>query len=118
MTAPFTEEELATRVLRDLGLVGAEETPSAADMEFAIETCRSEIDFLSAKGIGIWNGEVDSVPNEYLTVLSRRIGLALGPAFGVGDVASSSAAILQLEKDLRTLSSQPQTGSVAEAEYF
>jgi hypothetical protein len=118
MTAPFTEEELATRVLRDMGLIGAEETPSAADMAWAIETCSSEIDLLAAKGIGIWNGTGDSVPNEYLTVLSRRIGLALGPSFGLGDIASATSAILQLEKDLRTISSKPHTGAVAEADHF
>ena len=48
MTAPFTLSELATRVLKDLGLVGAEETPSSADLAWAQETCSSEIDLMAA----------------------------------------------------------------------
>lgn len=118
MTAPYTLNELGTRVLRDLGLIASEETPSSADLSLATETASSEIDLLAAKGIGIWNGSEETIPNEYLTVLSRRIGLALAPSFGLTDPASAAAAILKLEGDLRTISAKPQTGEIAEGEYF
>ena len=118
MTAPYTLNELGTRALRDLGLLGAEETPTSADLSFATETASSVIDTLAAKGIGIWNGAETSVPNEYLSVLSARIGLDLGPAFGVGDIVSAAAAKPGLEMDLRVISAKPQTGEVAEADYF
>lgn len=114
----FTKAELATRMLKDLGLVAAEETPSAADLAWAEETCSSEIDLMSAKGIGIWNGSEDEIPNEYLTVLSRRIGLAVAPSFGLADVATANASIIALERDLRILASKPATGSTVATDYY
>lgn len=118
MSAPFTLAELATRVLKDLGLVGAEETPSSADLAWAQETCSSEIDLMAAKNINIWNGSEDSIPNEYLTTLSRRIGLTLAPSFGLTDVATANAQIVELEKEIRRISAKPASGTVAQVEYF
>jgi hypothetical protein len=89
MTA-YTNEELATRVLKDLGLIGAEETPSAADLAWAVETCEAEIGLLAAKGVPVWNGGSDSIPVEYLTTISRRIGLAMAPSFGLTDIATAT----------------------------
>jgi hypothetical protein len=114
----FTKADLATRILRDAGLIGAEETPSAIDLLFAEETLSSEIDLMAAKGIKIWDGDEISVPNGYLTVLSRRIGLALGPAFGLGSFVEASTAINALERDLRTLSAIPATGETIKVESF
>jgi len=114
----YTKAELATRVLRDLGLIGAEETPSAVDQAWAEETVTSEVGLLSAKGIPIWNGSDVSVPSEYLTVLSRRIGLAVAPSFGQMDIAKATMAMLPLEADLRRIGSVRSTGAVQTAEYF
>lgn len=114
----YTGAELAVRVLRDLGLIGAEETPSAAHQTWAEETCDSEIGLLAAKGIPIWNGGDDAIPTEYLTTLSRRIGLALAPSFGLTDVATATLAMRAAEDDLRILGRVPATGVVQTAEYF
>lgn len=114
----YTKAELATRVLRDLGLLGAEETATAADQEFAEETISSEMALLAAKGINVWNASEDSIPSEYLTTLSRRIGLAMAPAYGLADEAKAQAAMVLAERDLRTLGATPATGSVAESDFF
>lgn len=114
----FTETQLATRVLKDLGIIGAEETPTSADLEWAKETASSEIDLLAAKSISIWNGSGDSIPNEYLTALSRRICLAVSPSYGNMSVAEVTAALQSLEGELRALSAKPQTGEVVEATHF
>jgi hypothetical protein len=114
----YTTAELATRVLRDLGLVAAEETPTAADLDWATETVQSEVGLLAAKGIPIWNGSDVSIPQEYLTVLSRRIGLAAAPSYGLTDVASATVAMDLAERDLRILGTTGPTGEVATAEYF
>ncbi len=114
----YTGAQLATRVLKDLGLVGAEETPSAADQSWAEETCDAEIGLLAAKGIPVWNGGEDDIPHEYLTVLSRRIGLALAPSFGLTDLATASVAMRAAEDDLRILGSVGATGKVLEVEHF
>lgn len=96
----YTDEEFATRVLRDLGLVGAEETPSDADLQWAIETNSAEIASLSAIGIPIWNGSDLAIPQEYLTILSRRCGLAVAPSFGLMDLASAQMAMREAERYL------------------
>lgn len=114
----YTTSELATRVLKDLGLVAAEETPSAADLNWAIETCQSEVLMLNAKGIPIWNGSEVEVPQEYLTLLSRRIGLAVGPSYGLMSAAEAQVAMRAAEVDLRVLGSVRATGAVMQAEYF
>lgn len=114
----YTTSELATRVLKDLGLVGAEETPSAVDLAWAVETVQSEVMMLSAKSIPIWNGSEVQVPQEYLTALSRRIGLAVAPSFGLMSQADAERAMLLAEANLRILGSVPGTGAVMKSEYF
>ncbi len=114
----YSTAELATRVLKDLGLVGAEETPTAADLVWTEEAVTSEIAMMGKKGIPIWNGSEVAIPTEYLTTLSRRIGLAVAPSFGQGDIASATAAMQLLEADLRRIGSVPRTGAVMESDYF
>lgn len=99
----YTQDELATRVLRDLGLLGAEETASSADLEWAKETCASEIQMLAALGIPVWNGSDISIPQEYLTTLSRRVGLAVAPSFGLTDLATAQLAMREAERSLTLL---------------
>ena len=114
----YTGAQLAVRVLKDLGMVGAEETPTAADQAWAEETCDAEIGLLAAKGIPIWNGGDDDIPGPYLTTLSRRIGLAMAPSFGLSDIATATVAMRAAEDDLRILGSVPSTGRVLEVEHF
>lgn len=114
----YTTNEMATRVLKDLGLIAAEEEPSAADLSFAVETVQSEVTMLNAKGIPVWNGSDVEVPQEYLTALSRRIGLAVGPSFGLMSIAEAEQAMPLAEANLRVLGMTPGTGATMEAEYF
>jgi len=93
-------------VLRDLGLVDANAVPDAADIGFAEETVASEVAFMASDGIRIWNGSDQSVPLEYLTALSRRIGLAVAPAFGLITIADAELAIPLANEGLRRLSVQ------------
>src|SRR5688572_29323806 len=99
----YSQSDLATRVLRDLGVISAEETPSAEDLSFAQETIGAEVALLAATGIPIWNGSDVSVPLEYLTALSRRLGLAVGPAFGVFGTAEAIQAMPLADHALRVL---------------
>lgn len=114
----FTKADLATRILRDAGLIGAEEVPSAIDLLFAEETLSSEIDLMAATGIRIWDGDEESVPNSYLTALSRRIVLAMSPAFGLASAADVELAIERVERTLRKISSIPGTGATLENEFI
>lgn len=114
----YTKSDMAIRILRDAGLVGAEETPSAADLVFAEETLSSEFGLMAAKGLAIWDGSEDSIPNSYYTTLSRRVALVLAPSFGLGTLVDSTNAIPQVEHDLRIISSIPATGAEAQNDYF
>ena len=114
----FTKSELATRILRDAGLIGAEETPSAADLLWAEETLSSEIDQMAVSGISIWNGSEISVPNSYLTALSRRIVLAVGPSFGLLSAAEAEIAMEKVEKTLRKLSAIKATDEIVRSNYY
>jgi len=114
----YTRAQLATRVLKDLGLVASEETPSAIDQSWAEETCQAELGLLAAKGIPLWNGGDNEIPHEYLTLLSRRICLAQAPSFGLSDVATATIAMQSAEADLRRLGSVNGTGAVLQNEYY
>jgi hypothetical protein len=105
----YSQSDLATRMLKDLGLVGAEETPSAPDLEWAQETVGSEIAMLGTIGMPIWNGSDMAVPQEYLTPLSRRCGLAVAPSFGLMDAATAQLAMREAERYL-TVMANPRAG--------
>ncbi len=114
----FTKADLATRILRDAGLIGAEETPSAVDLLWAEETLSAEIDFMAAKGIKIWNGSEDSIPNEYLTALSRRVCAAIGPSFGMLSIVEAESAMESMEGGLRHISQIDGTGAAVQNEFI
>lgn len=114
----FTKADLATRLLKDLGLIGAEETPSGVDLVWAEETIDSEIALMAVKGISIWAGSNVVIPQEYFTALSRRIGLATAPSFGLISVAQAEQAMPLAELNLRALSATMPSGAPAQAEYF
>lgn len=114
----YSLSDMATRVLKDLGLVGADETPTASDLEWAEETCKSEIQRLNVLNMPIWNGSEVSIPEAYLTVLSQRIGLAIGPSFGLFSLAEAVTGMATLEKDLRRMATVQPTGAIMQAEYF
>lgn len=101
----YSKTDMAVRVLRDLGLLGAEETASAADLDWATETVSAEIAMLAALGLPVWNGSDISIPLEYLTPLSRRIGLAIAPSYGLTDIATATMAMREAERPLTIMAS-------------
>lgn len=114
----YTNAQLATRMLKDLGLTDGGEAPSAVDLAWAIQTVSAELELLRSKNIILWDTGEDAIPTKYLTVLSRRIGLAVAPSFGLSDIATATVAMEVAERDLRILGSVPATGEVQTAEYF
>jgi hypothetical protein len=114
----FSLTDLATRVLKDLGLIAAEEVPSANDLSWAQETVSSEVALLGAIDMPIWNGSDLSVPIEYLTPLSLRIGARIAPSFGLMTPAQAVQAMQATEQDLRKLSMRPGTGVPQQNEHF
>jgi len=105
----YSRTDLATRMLKDLGLIGAEEVPSAADLTWAMETVSSEVAMLGSIGLPIWNGSDMAVPLEYLTILSRRCGLAVAPSYGLASPAEAQAA-MRAANDSLTIMANPRAG--------
>lgn len=101
----YSQTDLAERMLKDLGLLGAEEVASASDLAWANETVGSEVALLAALNLPIWNGSEMAVPQEYLTLLSRRCGLALAPSYGLMSQAEAMAGMEVAERNLSVLAS-------------
>ena len=99
----YSLSDLATRMLKDLGLIDAAEIPSAVDLDWAQETISSEVALLSALNLPIWNGSEIAVPQEYLTLMSLRCGLAIAPSFGLMTQAESMVAKEAAERNLTVL---------------
>lgn len=114
----YTKSDLATRVLKDLGLVGADETPSADDLSWAEETIGAVVAQLASEGIFIMGGSDETVPQEYLVPLSKRIGLDIGPSFGLFSIADAEQAKPSANTTLRRMAAKPATGSVVEVDYY
>jgi|EndMetStandDraft_8_1072994.scaffolds.fasta_scaffold917617_2 hypothetical protein len=81
----YTETELATQTLRAPGLVGIEETLSAAEYVDVVQSNRSVIATMGAIGLPIWNGSELSVPEEYFVELALRLSLPIQMANGLID---------------------------------
>lgn len=113
----YTIAELATRVLKDLGLVGSDETPSSEDLNDTVEIINSEVASMSARRLDIWGALSDAIPQEYLSPLSRRLGLSVAPMFGM-PVEGAVNAIEMAERYLRQISAKPADGSIVETEYY
>lgn len=114
----YTKAQLATRILRDLGVLGADETASSADLDWAKETISSTLAALSIKKINLWNTDEDNIAEEYYILLSHRVGLDVAPGFGLISIAEAEAAKAAVETDLRILAMSEQTGAAQEVEYF
>lgn len=116
----YTAAEIATRALREPGLIAAEETPSAEDMAWALETLSSEAASMRVRGIRFWGGSATVLPEEYLVPLARRIALPMSASFGLVSIPDGVAAQTALERELRALGStgNDMPSTVAQADYF
>lgn len=99
----YSLSDLATRVLKDLGIVGVDEIPTADELADAEEVIGSEVQMLGTIGVPIWNGSEMAIPQEYLTVLSRRLGLAVAPSYGLIDMATAQLAMREAERYLTVM---------------
>lgn len=100
----YSSADLVDRVLKDLGLIAAEESASNEDYAFVLQTIQSEAASMAVRGVPMMNGSDESIPLEYLTAISRRIGLAVGPGYGLFSSADAVVAIPQAEEIITELS--------------
>jgi hypothetical protein len=114
----YSRSDLATRVLKDAGLVDITEAPDADNLAWVTETIESGTAYLQRKGITIWNGSDQALPHEYLAVIARWFVLFINPSYGFSDPAQAILAMREVEKDLLVMTARPPTGQVMEAEHF
>lgn len=114
----YSSVDLATRILRDLGLIAAEESPSADDLAYVQETSGSVFSELTLRGITLPNGSDQALPQEFLVCLSKRIGIDVATGFGLISVADAELAKPVTERALRELSMRRPTGQAIPYDYF
>lgn len=114
----YSRTDLATRTLRKANLIGAEETPSAADLEFVNEGIQSDTAALAIEGIVIWNGSDAAVPLEHLEPRARYHAITAKEDFGMMSPEQAAQARELERRSLRKLSVKAPTGTVQETEYF
>jgi hypothetical protein len=114
----YSRTDLATRALRKANLIGSEEVPSAADLEFVSEGIASDTAALAVDGVVMENGNDQSVPLEHLEPRSQYHAVTLKADYGmISDVQAEQAKSLMLPR-LRRLCAKPATGATAQNDYF
>lgn len=101
----YSRVDLATTILLDEGLIGAEETPSAIDLDWAYQKIDTVVPLITALDLPIWNGSEFSIPPQYMPVLSEYIGTYIARSYGEMGVAEAIAAREALERTLVVLAS-------------
>lgn len=114
----YSQTDLATRALRKASLIGAEETPSAADLEYAQEGIASDTAALAVEGITIVNGSDQSVPLEHLEPRADYHAVTFRADFGLTSEIEAEQLRRIKRQRLYSLCATPGTGVVAEAEHF
>jgi hypothetical protein len=115
----YTETDLATETLRSPGLLGIDETLSAAEYDDTIRSNRSVIATLNTIGLPIWNGSEIDVPEEYFVELAMRCSLPLQFKNGLISHADMLSMVEASESRLTVMAaprgSKPLTASTNES---
>ena len=114
-----TVTQLATAVLRELGVVDAAETPDSEDLTYVEGVYRDKWEELSAHGTELTYWPYDTIPNPVFLVLRDLVMLEVMGAYGTplppGEKEAREVIIL---KKLRRHTSVQSSGRPAEADYF
>lgn len=116
---PRNETELATKVLDQLGVIGAGQSAEAADVAIVIEAYQSKYAELEGNGLELVYWEREVIPDAIYLILRDLIALEVRGDFGQPVSAmereAEETAIL---KRLRRHNGRPATGLPVVAEYM
>ncbi len=112
----YTETETITHSFQKSGLLAADETLSAEDLDFGQKVYRSRLAALNVIGIKPWNLTAASVPDELLDPLAEYIAMFLLSANGGPHPVDAQQQAA--EGTLRRLCAMEPTGEVIGATYF
>lgn len=107
----YTTNDLAVRILQDLNIIAVDEAPQATDLNFVLQTIRSEFPRMEADGIrfNMHETTVDSISPTLFTELSRRIGFAVATVYGIMSASESEQGKEASEIVLRRLTQPGRT---------
>lgn len=109
-----TREQLVSRALQKIRVVGSGQTASAEDTQLVDGIVEPLMQDLAARNIFHW-GDEDELPDEAFEHLADLLGNAAAPDFGK---ASDDAARRSAEGRLRLLEPVTLSGQVLNTEYF
>ncbi|MEL6288541.1 MAG: hypothetical protein AAFQ35_07150 [Pseudomonadota bacterium] len=92
----ITTLDLVIRAMRDRGILGATEVPTALDADYVKGVYIADLEELRDNNIAYW--PEDQVPDAIVRALSHRLGLLIGDAFGF-----PRASEMEIEASLRPL---------------
>lgn len=110
----YTQEQLVTLALKQMGVIGAGQSASAedgADIKSYIPTVMSD---LATRNIWAW-GDPDTTPDEAALHIADLLGYAAAPAFGL---QRDEAKRLLSESRLRRLNAEVLSGQPLRVDYF
>lgn len=116
-----TTTELADAVLRELGVVDAEETPDTVDRNYVVARYEDKFEELSAPGLDLTYWPVAAIPDAVFLILRNIMMMEVQGAFGEPlDPAEKEAREAALLRPLRRHVSRPATGVPAQSssDYF
>lgn len=113
--ATRTQTELATEVMRHLGLLDASELPSADDREFISRVYADKAAELKDKGLVYW--PLNEIPAIAFTALKKLIAAEVAIAFGVTARLPDPTGELA-ERELRRQSAARSTGETVGGSFY
>lgn len=114
-----TTTELADAVLRELGVVDAEETPDTVDRNYVISAYTSKYAMLAAPGLELAYWSSSAIPEAIFLPLRDLIMLQVQGAFGEPmDPAEKDAREQALLRPLRRHTTVQGSGVPTKAAYF
>lgn len=114
-----TETELATAVLKHLGVIGNGQSPDAEDLADVTAAYRSKYDEIAAPGMDYGYWLVEEIPDALFLTLRDLIALEVQTSFGQPvDAATKDALEIIVLKRLRRHTGRIATGLPVQSEFM
>ena len=109
-----SREELVRRALRELGVPGAGQQPSAEDVRAVEQDIDTVLRSLAVRGVYL-HGDTDAIDDEAFVPLAVLLAASVARQFGA---SRDPAAIAMAEQELRVLRPAPVSDEPVKAWYF
>ena len=115
----YTTTQLATAVLRELGVADASETPDTADITYVQDKYAAWWEEKSSHGTELVYWPADDIPNPVFLILQDLLVLECAGAFGQRlDPADKESRAMVIERRLRKHVQQQSSKLPVQATYF